>query len=91
MATALMGGVTTATVLTLFYLPAFYAASFKHSVRETAARRRLGAVPTTSAERSAEQIDLNAQRDTVRASTARLADTAVLFQVMGGMAVSENP
>jgi hypothetical protein len=48
-------------------------------------------VPTTSAERSAEQIDLNAQRDTVRASTARLADTAVLFQVMGGMAVSENP
>jgi multidrug efflux pump subunit AcrB len=32
MATALMGGITVATVLTLFYLPALYAASFK--VRE---------------------------------------------------------
>lgn len=29
MATALMGGITTATVLTLFYLPALYAASFR--------------------------------------------------------------
>jgi multidrug efflux pump subunit AcrB len=29
MATALMGGITSATVLTLFYLPALYAASFK--------------------------------------------------------------
>jgi multidrug efflux pump subunit AcrB len=33
MATALMGGITSATVLTLFYLPALYAASFK--VRKT--------------------------------------------------------
>ena len=29
MATALMGGITSATVLTLFYLPALYAAAFK--------------------------------------------------------------
>jgi multidrug efflux pump len=29
MATALMGGITSATVLTLFYLPALYAASFR--------------------------------------------------------------
>jgi Cu/Ag efflux pump CusA len=29
MATALMGGITVATILTLFYLPALYAAWFK--------------------------------------------------------------
>jgi Cu/Ag efflux pump CusA len=29
MATALMGGITSATVLTLFYLPALYAAWFR--------------------------------------------------------------
>jgi Cu/Ag efflux pump CusA len=29
MATALMGGITSATILTLFYLPALYAASFR--------------------------------------------------------------
>jgi NodT family efflux transporter outer membrane factor (OMF) lipoprotein len=53
---------------------------------ETAARRRLGAVPP-SAERSTEQTYLNAQLDAVRASSARLADTAALFQAMGGMPV----
>jgi multidrug efflux pump len=36
MATALMGGITSATVLTLFYLPALYAASFKVKGHERA-------------------------------------------------------
>jgi len=36
MATALMGGITSATVLTLFYLPALYAASFKVKRHERA-------------------------------------------------------
>jgi len=35
MATALMGGITTATVLTLFYLPALYALCFKVKTSET--------------------------------------------------------
>jgi multidrug efflux pump len=35
MATALMGGITTATVLTLFYLPALYAAAFRVHRSET--------------------------------------------------------
>ncbi|RKP52843.1 efflux RND transporter permease subunit [Trinickia fusca] len=34
MATALMGGITSATVLTLFYLPALYAASFRVKLDE---------------------------------------------------------
>ncbi|MGV7247096.1 efflux RND transporter permease subunit, partial [Caballeronia sp. M23-90] len=36
MATALMGGITSATVLTLFYLPALYAASFRVKRHERA-------------------------------------------------------
>jgi multidrug efflux pump subunit AcrB len=36
MATALMGGITSATVLTLFYLPALYAVSFKVKRHERA-------------------------------------------------------
>ncbi|WP_438392962.1 efflux RND transporter permease subunit [Caballeronia sp. DA-9] len=36
MATALMGGITSATVLTLFYLPALYAASFRVKHHERA-------------------------------------------------------
>ncbi|WP_042298737.1 efflux RND transporter permease subunit [Paraburkholderia kururiensis] len=46
MATALMGGITSATVLTLFYLPALYAASFRvrndetEDERENARERR---------------------------------------------------
>ncbi|TAM06724.1 MAG: efflux RND transporter permease subunit [Paraburkholderia sp.] len=35
MATALMGGITSATVLTLFYLPALYAAAFRVHSNET--------------------------------------------------------
>jgi multidrug efflux pump subunit AcrB len=38
MATALMGGITTATVLTLFYLPALYAVAFRVHGNETDAR-----------------------------------------------------
>jgi multidrug efflux pump len=38
MATALMGGITTATVLTLFYLPALYALCFKVKPHETGHR-----------------------------------------------------
>jgi multidrug efflux pump len=36
MATALMGGITVATVLTLFYLPALYAAWFRVRANEPA-------------------------------------------------------
>jgi Cu/Ag efflux pump CusA len=36
MATALMGGITVATVLTLFYLPALYAAWFRVRADEPA-------------------------------------------------------
>ena len=38
MATALMGGITVATVLTLFFLPALYAAWFRVQPHETATR-----------------------------------------------------
>ena len=40
MATALMGGITSATVLTLFYLPALYAASFRVQRRRARAAGR---------------------------------------------------
>ena len=45
MATALMGGITSATVLTLFYLPALYATWFrvKHDERDRRTARRLAA------------------------------------------------
>jgi len=36
MATALMGGITVATILTLFYLPALYAAWFRVRADEPA-------------------------------------------------------
>ncbi len=49
---------------------------------ETAGRRRLGALPP-SAERSAEQGYRNAELDAIRATGARFADTAALFQAMG--------
>ncbi|CAN7355119.1 efflux transporter outer membrane subunit [Trinickia sp. LjRoot230] len=52
------------------------------SFDETAARRRLGALPP-SAERASEQQYLNAQLDAIRATSRRLADTAGLFQAMG--------
>lgn len=39
MATALMGGITIATVLTLFFLPALYAAAFRVRSSETGANR----------------------------------------------------
>ncbi|HKU00547.1 MAG TPA: efflux RND transporter permease subunit, partial [Paraburkholderia sp.] len=39
MATALMGGITSATVLTLFFLPALYAAAFRVRSSETDAPR----------------------------------------------------
>ncbi len=42
MATALMGGITSATVLTLFYLPALYAAAFRVRTNETGTPKRDG-------------------------------------------------
>ncbi len=49
---------------------------------ETASRHRLGALPA-SAEQSSEQQYLNAQLDTVRATSRRMSDTAALLQAMG--------
>ena len=49
---------------------------------ETASRRRLGALPA-SAEQSSELQYLNAQLDTVRATSRRMSDTAALLQAMG--------
>ncbi|MGS1072308.1 efflux transporter outer membrane subunit [Burkholderia glumae] len=49
---------------------------------DTAARVRLGALPPSAA-RSSEQQYRNAQLDAIRATGARLADTARLFQAMG--------
>ncbi|KVZ20207.1 RND transporter [Burkholderia ubonensis] len=49
---------------------------------ETAQRRSLGAVPM-SAQRSSEQLYLNAELDAVRAASRRMTDTAALLQAMG--------
>ncbi|VVE13660.1 RND transporter [Pandoraea iniqua] len=50
--------------------------------RDTAARVRLGALPTSAA-RGREQQYWNAYMTTVRATGARLSDTALLFYAMG--------
>ncbi|PMS31752.1 NodT family efflux transporter outer membrane factor (OMF) lipoprotein [Trinickia symbiotica] len=57
---------------------------------EAAARRRVGALPP-SAVRSSEQAYLSAQLDTVRARGVQFANTAALFQAMGGMPAQKNP
>jgi Outer membrane protein len=49
---------------------------------ETSGRYRLGALPIASA-RSSEQQFRNAQLDEIRYMSARLTDTAALFQAMG--------
>ncbi|NYH20344.1 efflux transporter outer membrane subunit [Paraburkholderia bryophila] len=49
---------------------------------ETSGRYRLGAVPIAST-RSSEQQFRNAQLDEIRYTSARLTDTAALFQAMG--------
>jgi NodT family efflux transporter outer membrane factor (OMF) lipoprotein len=49
---------------------------------ETSGRYRLGALPIASA-RSSEQQFRNAQLDEIRYTSARLTDTAALFQAMG--------
>ena len=49
---------------------------------ETSGRYRLGAVPVAST-RSSEQQFRNAQLDEIRYTSARLTDTAALFQAMG--------
>ena len=49
---------------------------------ETSARYRLGALPLAST-RSSEQQFRNAQLDEIRYTSARLTDTAALFQAMG--------
>ncbi|HZZ10593.1 MAG TPA: efflux transporter outer membrane subunit [Paraburkholderia sp.] len=54
---------------------------------ETSGRYRLGAVPVAST-RSSEQQWRNAQLDEIRYTSARLTDTAALFQAMGTPPVS---
>jgi outer membrane protein TolC len=49
---------------------------------ETSGRYRLGALPIAST-RSSEQQFRNAQLDEIRYTSARLTDTAALFQAMG--------
>ncbi|SPB12750.1 RND transporter [Caballeronia novacaledonica] len=49
---------------------------------DAAARVRLGAIPPRAA-RGSEQQYLNARLSTIRASSARMSDTAALFQAMG--------
>jgi NodT family efflux transporter outer membrane factor (OMF) lipoprotein len=49
---------------------------------DASARVRLGAIPPRAA-RSAEQQYLNARLSSIRASSARMSDTAALFQAMG--------
>ncbi|HEY2605102.1 MAG TPA: efflux transporter outer membrane subunit [Paraburkholderia sp.] len=56
---------------------------------ETAARYRLGAVPVSAA-RSSEQQFRNAQLDEIRYTSARLTDTAALFQAMGTPPVADK-
>lgn len=65
------------------------AQSARAAFDETAGRRRHGALPP-SAERSAEQSYRNAELDAVRATSARLADTAALFQAMGESPVARD-
>jgi len=55
---------------------------------DTSARYRLGALPVAST-RSSEQQWRNAQLDEIRYTSARLTDTAALFQAMGNPPVSE--
>ena len=58
-------------------------------VDETSGRYRLGAVPLASA-RASEQQFRNAQLDEIRYTSARLADTAALFQAMGSLPVAAD-
>ncbi|WP_233830425.1 efflux transporter outer membrane subunit [Paraburkholderia sp. ZP32-5] len=55
---------------------------------DTSARYRLGAVPIAST-RSSEQQWRNAQLDEIRYTSARLTDTAALFQAMGNPPVAQ--
>lgn len=60
---------------------------------DAAARVRLGAIPPRAA-RGSEQQYLNARLSTIRTSSARMSDTAALFQAMGsplasGVSVSQ--
>ncbi|MFT4066224.1 efflux transporter outer membrane subunit [Paraburkholderia sp.] len=55
---------------------------------DTSARYRLGALPVAST-RSSEQQWRNAQLDEIRYTSARLTDTAALFQAMGNPPVDE--
>lgn len=55
---------------------------------DAAARVRLGAIPPRAA-RGSEQQYLNARLATIRASSARLSDTAALFQAMGSPVAPE--
>ncbi|WP_233801798.1 efflux transporter outer membrane subunit [Paraburkholderia sp. HP33-1] len=56
---------------------------------ETSARYRLGALPVAST-RSSEQQWRNAQLDEIRYTSARLTDTAALFQAMGNPPVDQG-
>lgn len=56
---------------------------------ETSARYRLGALPV-AATRSSEQQWRNAQLDEIRYMSARLTDTAALFQAMGNPPVDQR-
>jgi len=57
---------------------------------ETSGRYRLGALPIAST-RSSEQQFRNAQLDEIRYTSARLTDTAALFQAMGNPPVESGP
>ncbi|MCC8405468.1 efflux transporter outer membrane subunit [Paraburkholderia sp. MMS20-SJTN17] len=57
--------------------------------KDTSARYRLGALPVASA-RSSEQQWRNAQLDEIRYTSARLTDTAALFQAMGNPPVDQG-
>jgi outer membrane protein TolC len=56
---------------------------------DTSARYRLGALPVAST-RSSEQQWRNAQLDEIRYTSARLTDTAALFQAMGNPPVDQG-
>jgi hypothetical protein len=56
---------------------------------DTSARYRLGSLPVAST-RSSEQQWRNAQLDEIRYTSARLTDTAALFQAMGNPPVDQG-
>ena len=79
MATALMGGITVATVLTLFYLPALYSLWFSASAATSRPRGSRHEAPSSLARRRANAVAGGLQRLRTGAHPAGVAAARALF------------